>query len=84
MVGNVYAWVYVNDELTHMMIDYEIARFLQCQGAWDVLDIKMIIMLYQVSCYLIVNSNISMTCGWVWVLIGTATCPKWLFNDDTP
>ena len=54
---------HVNDELLHMLIGYEIGGFLYCQGARDVLNIMSIMMLYQISCYLIVNSNISMTCG---------------------
>ena len=51
--------LYVSGELTHMLIGYEIARF----GARDVLDIMRIMMLYQFSCCLILNINISMTCG---------------------
>ena len=53
---------YVNDELVHLLIGYEIARVYSAKGH-EMLDIKRIMILYQFSSYLIVNSNISMICG---------------------
>ena len=90
--------IYVICELTHILTSYEIERFLKFQGVQDVRDIKRIMKWYLFSYDLIMDSNVSMTCKGVWVLIPifqwiVGECEFWQepqlaqngsFDDKTP